>query len=108
MSFSPDKFLKAACGRGAGRVGERGRGFVTYYVTNRLGDARRMGLVVLVMSAVSGAGAIEPAPEAGARFLPIAAHAWAGSSVNVVANIRQSLFPTEDRRWRRFTMPTVS
>jgi hypothetical protein len=51
-----------------------------------------MGLVVLVMSAVSGAGAIEPAPEAGVRFLPIAAHAWAGSSVNVVANIRQSLF----------------
>jgi hypothetical protein len=52
-----------------------------------------MGLIVLAAAAaVASAGAIEPAPDAGVRFLPIAANAWAGSSVNVVANIRQSLF----------------
>ena len=48
-------------------------------------------LFSLAVSTLS-AFAVEPTSDSTARFIPIAENAWAGSSVNVVANIRQSLF----------------
>ncbi len=48
--------------------------------------------LALTATCTLAAAAIAPAPGSTARLLPISDRAWAGSSINVVANIRQSLF----------------
>ncbi len=48
------------------------------------------------------APAIEPGSGTNARYLPIADKAWAGSSINVVANVRQSLFTHSRTQYAAF------
>lgn len=51
-------------------------------------------LLALLLGSLAGlpAGAVEPAPGSSARLLPISADGFAGSSINVVAGLQNTLF----------------
>jgi hypothetical protein len=51
-----------------------------------------MPLLILGLLAPGEPGVVSRAPAGTARVIPISGAAWAGSSVNVVANIRQSVY----------------
>jgi len=51
-----------------------------------------MPLLVIGLLAPGSSGVVSGDPAGTARLIPISGAAWAGSSVNVVANIRQSVF----------------
>jgi len=53
---------------------------------------RFMPLLIIGLLALGGPRMVSGDPAGAARLIPISAAAWAGSSVNVVANIRQSVF----------------
>jgi hypothetical protein len=53
---------------------------------------RRLILLVTGLLAIGGPFAASQEPAGAARLIPISGSAWAGSSVNVVANARQTVF----------------
>jgi hypothetical protein len=69
-----------------------------------VGRVLSRGLVLggVILSLGSPALAVEPASGTAARVLPIADEAWAGSSINVVANARQSLFTHDHVQYAAF------
>ncbi len=61
-----------------------------------------MPLLVIGLLAPGPSGVVSGGPAGTARLIPIADAAWAGSSVNVVANIRQSVYTHERTQFAAF------